>query len=116
MKDLPAWDYDEMKHIGVDYADPAVAAGYDAHHQQFRGNLAAEADRLLDALQIEPRHVLLDIGCGTGSFAVQAAHRCAFVYAVDVSPAMLEAARLKAETAAVHNIAFAQGGFLKLSA
>jgi cyclopropane fatty-acyl-phospholipid synthase-like methyltransferase len=112
MKAVPAWQYDEFRHIGVDYADVALAEGYDAQHQRIRGDLAAEADLLLDALDAQPGQYLIDLGCGTGNLAIQAARRGLMVTAVDVSPAMLAVARRKAEAAGVTDIIFHQGGFL----
>ncbi len=32
----PAWQYDELRHSGVDYSDPSQAAVYDERHQRFR--------------------------------------------------------------------------------
>ena len=112
MQTIPAWQFNEFKHCGVDYADPAVARGYDAQHEQFRGDMAAECDHLLDWLGVRPGEVVIDMGCGTGAFAVQADRRGAVVYAVDVSPAMLAVAEGKVRAAGVVNITFCHGGFL----
>ncbi|HOF87890.1 MAG TPA: class I SAM-dependent methyltransferase [Armatimonadota bacterium] len=112
MNRIPAWQYDECRHVGVDYADPQVAEEYDARHQRFRGDLAAEADRLLDALGVRAGHSLLDVGCGSGNLAIQAARRGVIAYGVDVSPAMLAVARRKADAAGVTGATFRQGGFL----
>jgi ubiquinone/menaquinone biosynthesis C-methylase UbiE len=49
---------------------------------------------------------------GTGTFAIQAALRCEKVYAVDVSQAMIDYAKTKAERAGVSNIVFCHCGFL----
>jgi len=110
MKTLPAWQFDEFKHCGVDYADPAVAEGYDAQHAKFRGKPASESNPLLDLLGVQPGQTLLDIGCGTGSLAIQAAQRGVVVYAADASPAMLAVAQRKAKAAGVTAVTFVQGG------
>ncbi|HEY3417487.1 MAG TPA: class I SAM-dependent methyltransferase, partial [Armatimonadota bacterium] len=112
MKTMPVWQFNEFQPVGVDYADQAVAEQYDGFHQRFRGDMGAEADRLLDELGVLPGQTLIDLGCGTGTFAIQAARRCARVYAADVSDAMLAVARRKADAAGVRNIYFAQEGFL----
>lgn len=112
MKQLADWYYNEFQHVGVDYADPVLATEYDMRHERFRGDMSVAADQLLDTLEVASSQILLDIGCGTGTFAIQAARRCSQVYAIDVSPAMLEVARHKADAAGVHNIVFAQAGFL----
>lgn len=46
---------------------------------------AEKIDRVLDALELEPRHKLLEIGCGWGSFAQRAAQSGAEVTAITVS-------------------------------
>ena len=107
-----SWQYDEFRHCGADYAAPEWARQYEPRHQRTRGDRAAGADRLLDALAVEPHFTLVDLGCGTGVFALQAARRCARVHAVDVSPAMLAVARDRAGAAGVTNIAFHHAGFL----
>jgi ubiquinone/menaquinone biosynthesis C-methylase UbiE len=112
MKTIPAWQFNEFMHVGVNYADPAMAREYDAQHEQFRGDMVAECDRLLDWLEVQPGKVIIDMGCGTGAFAVQATRRGAVIYAVDVSEAMLAVAKEKARAAGVTNINFCHGGFL----
>jgi len=56
-----------------------------------------------------PEMDLLEIGCGTGSTAIVHAPHVRSVRAVDISPAMLEIARGKAQDAGVANISFEQG-------
>jgi len=112
MKTIPAWQFNEFKHVGVDYADPAVANDYDTQHGKFRGNPADENNPVLKWLDVQPGKVIIDIGCGTGNFAIYAAQRGAVVYAVDVSEAMLAVARKKAAAEVITNITFAHGGFL----
>jgi len=107
----PKWFYDEMKHAGVDYADPAQVQMYDARHQKFRDYQKASA-AIVNQLGLSAEHTVIDMGAGTGAFALHAAPRCKLVYAVDVSPAMLDCARQKAEQAGLKNIAFCHGGFL----
>ena len=36
MKTDPIWQYDEMKHCGVDYSDVEEVAAYDTMHKKFR--------------------------------------------------------------------------------
>jgi putative AdoMet-dependent methyltransferase len=107
----PEWQYDEMKHSGVDYADEAVAKSYDACHGTFR-NYEQEAQGIIARLGVGPDSAILDMGCGTGTFAIHAAMHYRKVYAADVSEQMLKLARDKAEQAGSHNIEFRHGGFL----
>ncbi len=112
MHALPRWQYDEFRHIGVDYADADVAENYDEVITRFRGDITPASDALLDRLQVNAAHTLVDLGCGTGTFAMRAARKAALVHAVDVSAAMLRVARRKAEATGVTNIAFHKAGFL----
>lgn len=111
MKKITSWDYDEFKQVGVDYESQEEVAAYDSRHAQFR-DVDAECTKILEALSVTPQSVIIEIGTGTGAFAVHAAQRCADVYAVDVSTPMLECARQKAEQAGLKNIRFCHGGFL----
>lgn len=111
MSDLSVWQYDEIKQVGKDYADPGEVEVYDASHADFR-DLVAEAHGVLDRLALKADARLIDFGCGTGTFVIEAAKRCKQVYAVDVSPAMLSRAQAKAAAAGVENISFCHAGFL----
>lgn len=106
-----SWQYDEFKQVGTDYGSKAEVDIYDASHADFR-NIEAESIKVLDALEIKEGDRLIDFGSGTGTFAIQAARRCARVYAVDVSQAMLDCAAAKAVTAGLANIEFHLAGFL----
>ena len=77
------------------FADPAIAAGYDAW---FATPLGATVDRLEKALiarlaEPRPGETGLDVGTGTGHFAAFLADRGLRVTGVDTSPAMLAVAR-----------------------
>lgn len=111
MNDYPSWQYDEMKQIGKDYGDLAEVEAYDARHGRFR-DVVKENEGILESLCLQQEHVVIDLGTGTGAFALQAARRCARVYAVDISNAMLAYAKRKAENAGITNIVFCLGGFL----
>ena len=111
MRHHPTWLYDEIKHAGVDYSDPAQVAVYDSWHQKFRDDQKG-AEAIITALQMKPEHTVIDMGVGTGAFTIYASPHCKTVYAVDVSPVMLDYTRQKAEKAGLTNIVFCHGGFL----
>jgi putative AdoMet-dependent methyltransferase len=111
MSNLPGWYYDETRHAGVDYGDPAQVEVYDRRHCKFR-DYRKGAEEILLALDLQPGQTVIDMGAGTGAFALHAAPRCRTVFAVDVSRAMLECARRNAEALGIANISFHRGGFL----
>ncbi len=105
------WFYDEMKHSGVDYNDLAQVQAFDEKHQKFRDYEKA-SQAIVDRLGLGPGDTVIDMGAGTGAFALHAARTCKTIYAVDVSQAMLDYARQKAEKAGLKNVVFCHGGFL----
>ena len=108
MPTKPKWFYDEFQHIGVDFADIEQVEQYDRN----QGTTTQDEQQLIERLGIQTQHRLIEIGCGTGTFARAAAQQCQQVYAVDVSQVMLEYARKKAEQDNITNIQFIHGGFL----
>ena len=54
----------------------------------------------------------MDIGCGTGTLALEAAKMCRKVIALDASSLMLDHLRREAERLRVHNIEYVHQGFL----
>jgi len=106
-----SWQYDEFKQVGTDYGSKAEVEIYDASHAEFR-DMEGESIKVLASLEIKGSDALIDFGSGTGTFAIQAARRCAKVYAVDVSQAMIECAAAKANKAGTTNIEFHHAGFL----
>ncbi len=108
---ISTWQYDEFKQVGKDYSMPDEVEVYDSRHSDFR-DIEEESNQVLDTLEIGEKDILIDFGSGTGIFALQAARRCAKVYAVDVSQAMIDHAQRKATEENVANIEFHHGGFL----
>jgi len=111
LTDIPEWQYDEMEHPGVDYADAGVVARYDENHRRFRDYEKSAAEIISD-LELGPEHTVIDMGCGTGAFALPAAPHCKKIYAVDVSAAMLDYLGARAAIEGIDNIECHRGGFL----
>lgn len=106
-----AWYYDEYIQIGTDFSDLSKVEAYDTKMTKFR-DYRREAEFILSALNVNPGHILLDIGTGTGHFAIEAAKRCKKVYAIDISAPMLEYVKLKAKKEKIENIELVRSGFL----
>ncbi|MDC0672244.1 class I SAM-dependent methyltransferase [Nannocystis radixulma] len=59
--------------------------------------------------RMRPEHIVLDIGCGTGSLALRLVPAAAHVHGLDISCEMIRIAREKAR--AVDNVTFHEGPF-----
>ncbi len=111
MKSNAKWLYDETVQVGTDYQDVSNVQDYDMKMAKFR-DVAKEATDIIEAISLGKEHSLLEIGTGTGNFAIEAAKHCNNVYAIDVSSAMIDYAKQKAQTMEISNISFFQGSFL----
>ena len=100
---------DELAHAGAEHLDEAFIAGYDRKqgHPDPGAHIAALAARGLGATS-----VVVDLGAGTGQFALRAARRFGRVIAVDVSPAMVAALRARADAEGIANLTAERAGFL----
>lgn len=102
------WLIDEVGSAGRENLDVDHVSRYDAKED-------ADADKelaLLKSFGLERRSEVVDIGAGTGQFAVAAAEVCARVIAVDVSPVMIERLRSKIRQSGLSNVEIVQSGFL----
>jgi SAM-dependent methyltransferase len=103
------WMLDELAHAGPEHLDPVFVAGY----ERKQGDPdPAEDLAVLAAHGLDATSTVVDLGAGTGRFALAAARRFGQVTAVDISPAMLEYLRDRAADAAVANLECVQAGFL----
>lgn len=100
------WMLDELAHAGPEHLDPAFVAAYD------RKQGYPDPMEDLDILSAGGRTTVIDIGAGTGRFALAAASRFERVVAVDVSPAMLDVIRGRAAEARLTNLEVVKAGFL----
>ncbi|VVB51360.1 Ubiquinone/menaquinone biosynthesis C-methyltransferase UbiE [uncultured archaeon] len=111
MKSYPDWQYNEMKQVGTNYNDPAQVEVYDSQMGLLR-DIKKENEEIIKTLNLTNNQTLIEFGTGTGNFAIDAARHCKKVYAIDVSPRMLDFAQRKAESKGILNIEFHNAGFL----
>jgi SAM-dependent methyltransferase len=99
---------DELALAGREHLEPAYVRGYDRKAQvDPSADLAALREHGLDG-----HSTLVDLGAGTGTFALAAARECRRVVAVDVSPAMVSAIQAKSAERRVANLDCVEAGFL----
>jgi len=103
------WMLDELAHAGPEHLDQGFVAGFD--RKQGYPDFSPDVDALR-ASGLGPAGTVVDLGAGTGRFALAAAPHVARVVAVDVSPAMLSVVRSRAAEAGIRNIECVQAGFL----
>src|SRR5215467_10183727 len=90
------WMLDELAHAGPEHLDPSSVARFD-RKQGYPS--PAEDLAILAGQGIGPASTVVDLGAGTGQFALAAARCVSRVVAVDISPAMLDVLRQRAASA-----------------
>lgn len=104
-----SWVLDELAHAGPEHLDATFVADYDRKqgHPDPEDDLSLVVDHGLTATS-----TVVDLGAGTGQFALAAARRFGHVIAVDVSPRMLQHLRGRASADGLTNLDCVQAGFL----
>lgn len=102
------WIFDEFAHAGDEHLDPCYVAAYDRKAQVD----PAEDLAVLRNLGLDAGSTLVDLGAGTGEFALAAAPLCRRVVAVDASPAMLARLAARVQQAGLDNVEPVHAGFL----
>ncbi len=102
------WVIEEVVHAGRENLDPDHVRRYDD-----KEDAQAEAElALLRATGLAADSVVVDIGAGTGQFALACAPAVRRVIAVDVSPVMLAALRTSIVERGLSNVVCVEAGFL----
>lgn len=103
-----SWLFDEKDHIGAEHLDQQYVRGYD-----LKAGFDPSSDlEILTDLGLGPDSTLVDVGAGTGEFALAASRVANRVIAVDVSTPMLDVLRSKAAEQILINLDIVQAGFL----
>jgi SAM-dependent methyltransferase len=103
-----SWFLDERAHAGPEHLDPAYVARY----ERKAGFDPGEDLEVLLHHGLDADSTVLDLGAGTGTFAIAVAPLCRHVVAVDVSPAMTTMLRDRVADLAITNVTVAEAGFL----
>ncbi|MEM7735596.1 MAG: class I SAM-dependent methyltransferase [Deinococcota bacterium] len=103
---ISPWVFNEAQDFG--WSDSSTIENY---NNVARGNSSVERQRLID-LGVSKEHVLMDIGCGTGTLVLEAAKLCKTVIALDVAKPMLDYLKNDALQLGIHNINYVNQGFL----
>ena len=99
---------DETALAGREHLDARYVESYDRKARAEPG----EDLVLLRRHGLDAESTLVDLGAGTGTFALAAAAECARVVAADVSPAMVAAIQTKAAEGGIANVEAVEAGFL----
>ncbi|MEJ7838567.1 MAG: class I SAM-dependent methyltransferase [Thermomicrobiales bacterium] len=105
---LHAWQPNEMDYAGPEHLDPGYIPGYDEKAQT---DPKPDLD-LLIAAGLQSDHTVIDLGAGTGTFALAAAAVAARVIAVDISAQMLASLQTRINTSPARTIELVHAGFL----
>lgn len=100
---------DELAFAGPEHLDSAFVANFD--RKQGYPDPAPDI-ATLRAHGLDTESTVVDLGAGTGRFALAAAREFRQVIAVDVAPAMVTWLRREAEMAGLDNLHCVQAGFL----
>lgn len=104
----PDWLIDELIFAGEEHLDPAYVEGYD---QKSAVDHAHDIETL-KAHGLNGDSVVVDLGAGTGGFALEIAPHCRRVVAVDVSDAMLAILEREIARTGVTNIDVVHAGLI----
>ncbi len=102
-----SWIPNELDYAGRENRDPEHARTYDQKED-------AHARREIEILRewgIGESSIVVDLGAGTGQFAVEASSVVKQVIAVDVSPVMLSRLEAKLASLAIDNVECRLAGF-----
>jgi ubiquinone/menaquinone biosynthesis C-methylase UbiE len=105
---MKRWWLDERAHAGQEHLDAGYVAGYDRK----AGFDPTEDVEVLRQRDLGPDSLVVDLGAGTGTFAVAVAPFCRQVVAVDVSSAMTAAIRARVAHIGLDNVTVVDAGFL----
>ncbi len=105
---MKAWYPDEQGFAGSEHLDARYVTAYDRKAKYD----PSEDITILREVGLTKTSTVLDLGAGTGVFAIAVAEHCDHVIAVDVSAPMIQMLRQQVEASGRDNVTVIQAGFL----
>ncbi len=100
--------FDELAHAGPEHLDPVFVAGYDRK----QGADPGPDVEVLRGHGMASDSTVVDLGAGSGTFALAVARHCGRVVAVDVSPEMVDLMRRRMSESGATTVDVVQAGLL----
>ena len=104
-----------MADLGIPVTNPNKALWEKGDFTRIAATMRQAGEDLVDALGIQPRMKILDLGCGDGTTALPAAQRGAIVLGVDIAENLVAAGNARAAKADLDNLRFQQGDASRLT-
>jgi len=95
--------------LGTPTVNPNKALWEKGDFTRIAATMRQSGEELVASLDIRPRLVVLDLGCGDGTTALPAATRGAIVLGVDIAENLVAAGNARAAAAGLENLRFQQG-------
>jgi putative AdoMet-dependent methyltransferase len=111
LADRPGRRYEKMRPYGANDNGVLCARAYDERYQAF-ADYERQAEEVLGFLGADAQRTSVDVGRGTGAYALHAARYYRNIHAGHILRAMLDCAHPKTGKARLTNIALDRGGFL----
>lgn len=105
--------FDEKKPVGGTFLDLERAKKWDDRSTKLESNHLEKVKDITSKLMLTPESIVADLGCGTGFFTIELARYCKKVFAIDISPIMLELLNEKILINGISNIVFNNKGILE---
>jgi putative AdoMet-dependent methyltransferase len=105
--------FNEAKQIGGSFIDADRARKWDTRSAAIEGDFKERAKQIARMLDLNPKSVIADLGCGTGQYTLELSAYCGKVYAVDISSVMLDILEEKSGRRTISNIERVNSGILE---
>ena len=104
-----------MADLGIPVTNPNKTLWEKGDFTRIAATMRRSGEHFVDTLGIEPRMMVLDLGCGDGTTALPAAQRGALVLGVDIADNLVAAGNARAAKAGLDNLRFQQGDASRLT-